>query len=275
MFERLQEIFGQAAKRGVVAEPVGESSGDCPKGPKGDTCRKRRAKRRKRRMYRYGAFGPVFYNRTGTPRSSALKGNGNGGGNGAPSNGGGNGGGGNGAAPMGASREDVMGVMAQALGLVEFTGVNHTFGGSGVTWQGFEVANPLAMKMRHGGPTIGGPGFKSDPGPVGGVIDPAKSPGLGFRSEGAWRVWHSALAVMDKDKAIPRNQVFMAALARAGVKVSDLDPAESRLIEMGIEWYLSDPGSTSAKRGGGGFGIGGGGGDVQGAEKYVGGMGAP
>jgi hypothetical protein len=75
---------------------------------------------------------------------------------------------------------------------------------------------------------------------------------------------------MDKDKVIPKNQVFMAALARSGVRVSDLDPAESRLIEMGIEWYLSEPGSTSAKRGDGITG-----GDVVGADKYMSGRGAP
>ncbi len=272
MFELLQEALGSIAKRPKAVEPVDESSGGCPKGPKGDRCRKRRAKRRRHRMRSYGVFGPVYYDKMGTPRSSALKGRTSGGDapGGPPSSDGPGGGGGE----MTASREDVVSAMAQALGLVEFTGVNHTFQGSGVTWQGFSVANPLTLKMRQGGPTIGGPGFHNDPGPTGGVIDPKKSPGLGFRSEGAWRVWHSALAVMDKDKAIPKNQVFMAALARAGVRVGDLDPAESRLIEMGIEWSLSDPGSTSAKRGGGGFGIDGGG-DVQGADKYMGKMGAP
>ncbi len=269
MFERLQNTLGRLARQPKAANSV-EESADCPKGPKGEACRKRRAKRRRRRQYRYGAFGPVFYDKTGTPRSSALKGQVSGADAPTAGNGGATGTGG----AMAASREGVVGVLAQVLGLVEFTGVNHTFGGSGVTWQGYQVANPLAMKMRHGGPTIGGPGFYNDPGPTGGVIDPKKSPGLGFRSEGAWRVWHSALAVMDKDKVIPRNQVFMAALARSGVRLGDLDPAESRLIEMGIEWYLSDPGSTSAKRGGGGFGIDGGG-DVQSADKYMGGKGAP
>ena len=163
--------------------------------------------------------------------------------------------------------------MSKMSQVLEFTGVNHTFQGSGVTWQGFEIANPLATKMRHGGPTIGGPGFHNDPGPTGGVMDPRKSPGLGFRSEGAWRVWNAALDIMEKDKAIPRNQVFMAALARSGVRFSEIDPAESRLIEMGIEWYLSDPGSTTAKRGDG-AGIGGGG-PTDSADKYMGGKGAP
>ena len=244
-----------------------ESSKGCPKGPKGDKCRKRRAKQRKRRMYRYGAFAPMFYNNTGTPKSSALSGQGydgdTAGGGSAVADGGGGG-------EMTASRDDVLGRIAEAMGLVEFMGTNHTAGGSGVTWSGYSVANPLQLKMRQGGPTIGGPGFRSDTGPVGGVVDPVKSPGLGFRSESAWRVWKSALVIMSKDKIIPKNQVFMAALARSGVRVSDLDPAESRLLEMGIEWYLSDPGSTSAKRGDGITG-----GDVVGADKYMGSGGAP
>jgi hypothetical protein len=265
VFELLQETLGRLAAR---PKSVEESSGDCPKGPKGDRCRKRRAKQRRRRMYRYGAFAPVFYNNTGTPRSSALKGDTGGG---APMPGSADGGGGE----MTASKDDVMGRLAQVLGLVEFGGSNHSFGGSGVTWGGYQVPNPLAVTTRKGGPVIGGPGFKSDPGPIGGVIDPKRSPGLGFRSESAWKVWRSALVVMDKDKVIPKNQVFMAALQRAGVRVNDLDPAESRLIEMGIEWYLSDPGSTSAQRGGGGAGTAGGGGDVSGADKYMGGAGAP
>jgi hypothetical protein len=81
-----------------------ESSKGCPKGPKGDKCRKRRAKQRKRRMYRYGAFAPMFYDNTGTPKSSALSGQGydgntSGGGSAVASGGG----------EMTASRNDVLG----------------------------------------------------------------------------------------------------------------------------------------------------------------------
>lgn len=116
-------------------------------------------------------------------------------------------------------------------------------------WSGHAVMNPLAVNMRQGGPVIGGPGFwpTSEPG-AGGRYDFGTSPGLGFRSQTAWRVWKAALDVMERDKTLPPAAIFQAATARAGIRYGQIDPAEARLLEMGIEWYTSNPSAGSGSR---------------------------
>jgi len=116
-------------------------------------------------------------------------------------------------------------------------------------FKGYAMMNPLAINMRPGGPTVGGPGFwpTVEPG-QGGRYNFEKSPGLGFRSPIAWRVWQAALEIIERDKTLPPPAIFQAATSRAGVRYGQLDPAEARLLEMGIEWVLGDPGSLSAKR---------------------------
>lgn len=145
------------------------------------------------------------------------------------------------------SRTRVLHEMKRAFGLIEFAG-----SAGGIAWSGFAVPNPLSVNIRMGGPTINGPGFQnnSDGKPTGGVYDPAKSPGLGFRTEPAWRVWKAALEIMSKDKTLPQGAILQAAFQRAAVKMPQLDPAEVRLLEMGIQWYLSDPVPFAAKRDG-------------------------
>ena len=104
--------------------------------------------------------------------------------------------------------------------------------------------------MRGGGPTIGGPGFHHDAEFKGGRYDLRKSPGLSFRTEPAWRIWDRALDIMAKYKTLPKHSVLLRAMAKAGVHRGQIDPSELRLIEMGIEWYLSDSGSLAAQRSG-------------------------
>ena len=116
-------------------------------------------------------------------------------------------------------------------------------------WRGYSMMNPLSVNMRQGGPTIGGPGFwpTVEPG-QGGRYDFAKSPGLGFRSAIAWRVWQAIIEIIERDKTLSPPAIFQAATARVGVRYGQLDPSEARLLEMGIEWVLSDPGAVSSKR---------------------------
>jgi hypothetical protein len=114
-------------------------------------------------------------------------------------------------------------------------------------WAGFQVANPAMIKMRQGGPSLSGPGFEPrvDDGP-GGNYQLDRSPGLGLRSEQAWRIWRGALEVMGRDKTLPVPAIFQAAITKAGVRMGQLDPAEARLIQMGIEWYLTDPRASAS-----------------------------
>lgn len=118
-----------------------------------------------------------------------------------------------------------------------------------VAMGGFSLPSFSAVPMRMGGPTIGGPGFQHDGNGEGGRYDFKKSPGLGFRTEMAWKVWEKAMLVMQKEKGLPRHSILLRALTKAGVHRGQLDPAEYRLLEMGIEWYLSDQGSLGINKG--------------------------
>ena len=61
------------------------------------------------------------------------------------------------------------------------------------TWIGYGITNPMAVSMRQGSPQPIGPGFEPvEPG-SGGVYNFSKSPGLGFRSEAAWKVWREVI----------------------------------------------------------------------------------
>lgn len=111
---------------------------------------------------------------------------------------------------------------------------------------GFQLPSFSVVPMRVGGPVIGGPGFQHDGNGEGGRYDFKKSPGLGFRTEMAWRVWEKAMQVMDKEKGMAKHSILLRALSKAGVHRGQIDPAEYRLLEMGIEWYLSDAGALGA-----------------------------
>ncbi len=112
-------------------------------------------------------------------------------------------------------------------------------------------ANPAAMNMRNGGPTISGPGFGVNPdGTIPGIYDFQKSPGIGFKSEIGWRIWKAAIDIMSSNPTLQGSGVMQAAVSRAGVRYGQLDAQEARLIEMGIEWYCaSGAGLTDKKYG--------------------------
>jgi hypothetical protein len=139
------------------------------------------------------------------------------------------------------SRARVLHEMRRALGLTEYFNDAPNVGMGGYQLPSFSV-----VPMRVGGPVIGGPGFQHDGNGEGGRYDFKKSPGLGFRTEMAWRVWEKAMGVMDKEKGIPKHSILLRALSKAGVHRGQMDPAEYRLLEMGIEWYLSDAGALGA-----------------------------
>jgi len=117
-----------------------------------------------------------------------------------------------------------------------------------VAMGGYQLPSFSSVPMRVGGPVIGGPGFQHDGNGEGGRYDFRKSPGLGFRTEMAWRVWEKAMDVMDKEKGMAKHSILLRALSKAGVHRGQIDPAEYRLLEMGIEWYLSDAGALGASK---------------------------
>lgn len=233
----LKEAFGALCEK---------DSKPCREGDAREKCKKKR--------YKY-AFPMLFPSRMGTPRTfapgSATDGSAGGTTMSPPLS----------PAPMGDSvaiqptRTRVMHELKKSLGLLEFFGASNA--GSTTpnpAWGGYSVPQLGMVKMRGGGPTIGGPGFThnvdgEDDG-AGGVYDMRKSPGLGFRSESAWRVWDRILDIIDKDPALPKHSILLRAMGKAGINPGQIDAAEMRLIEMGIEWYLTDPGSLGAKRSG-------------------------
>ena len=149
------------------------------------------------------------------------------------------------------SKNKVLHEMRRSMGLVEYF-ANHSWSSSpNPAWGGYSIPNFGSVKMRGGGPTIGGPGFYHDAEFKGGKYDLKKSPGLAFRTEPAWRIWDKALEIMSLHKGMPKHSVLLRAMAKAGVHRGQIDPSELRLIEMGIEWYLSDQGAIGTQRGGG------------------------
>jgi len=148
------------------------------------------------------------------------------------------------------SKLKVLHEMRRSMGLVEYF-ANHSWSSSpNPSWGGYSVPSFGSVAMRKGGPTIGGPGFYSDPEFKGGVYDLKKSPGLAFRTEYAWRIWDKALEIMAMNKTMPKHSVLLNAMSKSGIHRGQMDPSELRLLEMGIEWYLSDQGSLAAKRDG-------------------------
>lgn len=141
------------------------------------------------------------------------------------------------------SRSNVLKRLRESLGLVEY--MNDA---PQVAWGGYSAPSFAAVGMRQGGPVIGGPGFYYDGGGVGGRYDFQRSPGLGFRTEMAWRVWEKIMQVIDTYPNLPRQMILMRAMAKAGVHHGQMDPSEFRLLEMGIDWYLSSNGSLAANR---------------------------
>jgi hypothetical protein len=133
--------------------------------------------------------------------------------------------------------------MRRAFGLIEYFN-----DAPNVAMGGFSMPSFAAASMRAGGPVIGGPGFEYNGDGEGGKYDFKKSPGLGFRTEIAWRIWEKAMEVVSQDKTLPKHSVLLRAMAKAGVHRGQMDPAEFRLLEMGIEWYLSAAGALAAGR---------------------------
>ena len=242
--------------RELVRKPVSEhSSKPCKKGDKRAKCR------RKKQSY-YSPFPILFPSSMGTPRTfTPGSADGNGGEMGGGSNGGEMGGGEMGEeerVPLSVrpSRARVLHEMKKSLGLLE-----NSPNAPNPSWGGFSIPQFGMTKMRKGGPTIGGPGFTynvdGEEDGKGGIYDLRKSPGIGFRTEYAWRIWDAAIDVMMRDKTLTKRQVVLQAMQRAGVHHGQIDPAELRLVDMGVEWYLTDPNQTAASRGIGGTNSGG------------------
>lgn len=148
------------------------------------------------------------------------------------------------------SKSKVLHEMKRSLGLVEYFS-NHSWSSApNPAWGGYSVPTIGAVNMTKGGPTIGGPGFQYDPEFKGGKYDLKKSPGLGFRTEAAWRIWDKVMDLVVKHKTMPKQAILLRAMAKAGVHRGQIDPSEMRLLEMGIEWYMTDPGALSTQRGG-------------------------
>lgn len=145
------------------------------------------------------------------------------------------------------SRIRVLHEMRKSLGLLEYGDATNP----DPSWGGFSVPNMAMTKIRGGGPQITGPGFPGSDRDGGGKYDYRKSPGLALRTELGWRIWKAALDIIDRHKAASKPQIMMMAMQKAGVHRGQIDPAELRLIEMGVEWYLTSQGSLAARRGAG------------------------
>jgi len=210
-----------------------------------------RRKKKKKREDEYSPFPMLFPSSMGTPRGYQA---------GTADMGGsqmGPGGGQESTVPVRPSRARVMHELKRSMGLLEFA--SHSWGSAQGTsmdpsYGGYSVPQLGMVKMRKGGPTIGGPGFQynvdGEEDGKGGRYDFKKSPGLGFRTESAWRVWNAAIEIMERNPTGTKVQILMQALGRAGVHRGQIDPSELRLVEMGIEWYLTDQGSLAARRSG-------------------------
>jgi hypothetical protein len=217
--------------------------------------KEKKHKKKKCKQWPCSVFAPLFPAREGTPRTNYSGQNGPGfsgiggghasGGAGAP---------GSGPAPGGMvasippSRKKVIHEIRLALGSL-FEG--DTAMTADPAWKGYSAPSP-ALNMRQGGPQPSGAGFSPVAAGQGGRYDFQRSPGLGFRTEKAWRVWHGIVDILSRRPSLPIHAVMQAAMARAGVKFGDIDASEQRLLEMGVEWFLSDPKATQSKDSDGG-----------------------
>lgn len=118
-----------------------------------------------------------------------------------------------------------------------------------VAWGGYSIPSfSAAVTTRGAGPFISGPGFQMDYKGDTGRYDFQKSPGLGFRTEQAWKIWEQALKIIDREPNLSKASILLRAMAKSGIHRGQIDPAEYRLLEMGIDWYLSDAGALGARR---------------------------
>lgn len=232
--------------------------------------KKKGHKKKRVRLSLMGAFYPVFYpSKMGTPlgyrpgsandsgaKPSSAGGTGSpgagaGGTGGAGAGGAGAGAGAGGAGAGGASesiryrptKARVFYEMRKSLGMLEYFD-----DAPQVAWGGYSIPNFSAVSMRTGGPVIGGPGFQNSGYGGGGKYDFKRSPGLSFKTELAWRVWENALKIIDMYPNLPIASIMVRAMAKAGAHRGQIDAAEYRLLEMGVQWYLSASGAVSAAR---------------------------
>jgi hypothetical protein len=105
---------------------------------------------------------------------------------------------------------------------------------------GFQIPAPGMVKMRQGGPTIGGPGFDNGDKLPGGTYDSRPTPGLSFKSDMAKRVWLRILAILKRpDPTMSNNNIMAAAIQQAGVKNGELPAEDAAMLSMGLSFYLA------------------------------------
>lgn len=206
----------------------------------------------------YSVFAPIFPSRFTTPKTDYSSSNVNGN---LPNPGAGNGpgpvpygGGGMTMSVIPPSRRKVIHEIRKSLGMLSEGDMQMT---NDPAWKGYSAPS-AALTTRQGGPQPSGAGFQPvNPG-QGGRYDFQRSPGIGFRTEKAWKIWWNIVDILNKRPTLPIHAVMQAAMARAGARFGDIDAGERRLLEMGIEWYLSDPQKTQSKDsdGGGQSGVG-------------------
>ncbi len=207
-------------------------------------------KHKKKKTRAYSVFAPVFPSQFRTPKtdysSKNVNGNlpnpGSGSGPGPVPYGGYSGGPGGGEGGSGMtmsippSRRRVIHEMRSVFGQISEGDTQMT---ADPAWKGYSAPSP-ALNVRQGGPQPAGAGFQPVAPGQGGRYDFQRSPGIGFRTEKAWKVWSGIVDILQKRPTLPIHAVMQAAMARAGAKFGDIDPSERRLLEMGIEWYLGD-----------------------------------
>jgi hypothetical protein len=169
------------------------------------------SKKKKKKHPFYGmAFAPIFRMHSTTPKTTSD-------------------------APVAPIAPAVSESTLSRIGLVEMVG-------AGPTWTGYGVPNVMMVLMKQCTPQVSGPGFQPvEPG-QGGKYDFAKSPGLGFRTDAGWKVWKATMEILRKPSLDSVQDILRQAMQKSGVRMEDVDTSEMRLLEMGVEWYLSDPG---------------------------------
>jgi hypothetical protein len=177
-------------------------------------------KKKKKRYPNWGStFAPMFPQRMGTPRTSHDT---------PPS-------------PVGAppSPGPAEGVATHKIKSVvsEMRAVLSEYGGS----SGTSAPSAVMAGASPGVVTPSGPGFSpASSGARAGSIDYKRSPGLSFRTENGLRLWNMALEIMPRSPNMTVALVIQMAMRRAGVGYGKIDATEMRMLEMGIQAYLSD-----------------------------------